>query len=1322
MAGGFLADFSSGALASVEIYDPAAGAAAQWFTLGAELQTGRFSQQGLNILGLDDTRVLFLGGDSSPRSGEILSIQPALHADEGTTVTLTAPVFDPGVDDILSYMWTVEGLPDSGTDPTFDFTQPGDGTFAVQAVIADEDGGTITRHFQVVFENAVPTAELLETPAPFHGLEGEPVSLTLNALDTGSTDTHTFDWELFDPSGNSVATGSADTVAPGIQFTSNESGSHTLEVTVTDNAGASSSVSVPVLIGNVAPVVTFDTPPVAGTAAIAPTATASALADPTPEGSIFTFTGQVEDVEGDRSGHRATVDFGDGTVLPVILGADGNFSVSHIYADDRVDDADDGIYEISLEVRDGEEIGTITDTVTVTNVAPQPVLNPVFGALAGVETHITGAVIDPGGPSDVAVAIDFGEGTPDPQALVLNANGTFDIVHIYASAGLYTVTLSAKDEGPAVEETLVITVGAAPLTAVDDQYAVNEDANLSVSDPLAGVLANDEGALTATLVIGPQHGELILSPDGTFDYTPAANFNGIDTFTYRVANDALADHEGLVELSVSALDDDLRVLDVTPNASGFVVRFDGPFDPSVLNLYQAESPTDSPASLSLADLVLIGANAGSGATPGEVRGSLIVGNNQVTFVATGGVLAPDDYTLTLRSGANGFITPEGDLLDGNADGTPGDDFTHGFAIAPSAARVVSLPDFARGPGQTVDFPAGGTEFGITIDDAAGVEGIDLTIVYDPTLLTITGATRGADAPGDAVVLLNPATPGVAIIVMAFPTVPTVPTVIGGGAPAELVRLTASVPSGAPYGAKHVLDITELLINEGNISALGDNAIHVVAYLGDTTGNGDYSSLDGQRILRLAVGADSGLGAYPLADPVIVADITGNGTTSALDATKILRVALQIPQSEVPALPNPLPSITLAGLDPTVSAAQDLAANLGETVTVPISVDTIPAGLDSVQLRLTYDPATLEVLDVVPGSVTSGFSLFAARTDVPGVVSIDASNGGLVAARDGGTLANLTLRIRADATPGDTTLDVQDVRLNDGRYTLVPLPQPGPDGSDGRIAVRAPAVSARVGIQSIVSDDEVLAPQSDGLDLESSRVTPLPPRSTTPNQPRGAELRNAVDTAAQVNSGDLSSRLALGRADDSGSNLERRGLFNRLVSRFKPAPAAPGVPRIDADRQPSDSVDRALAGAAQPLSSTTSVSRTHALDTRVRAADLESTLALAEMSTQRNGVLAPTEPSGRADDGATHPSLNLKMARLKAAAAAAGSVEERRRMILLGDASGAAQSENGDGTGGESPAAATPTDNGSPSRLLRWLTDYEAVTQPEVRAPTVTLSP
>jgi 6-phosphogluconolactonase (cycloisomerase 2 family) len=94
--------------------------------------------------------------------------------------------------------------------------------------------------------------------------------------------------------------------------------------------------------------------------------------------------------------------------------------------------------------------------------------------------------------------------------------------------------------------------------ATADAYSINEDSPLSVSAP--GVLANDTDAenepLTVSLVSGPSRAASFdLHPDGSFEYTPAADFNGIDSFSYK-ANDGQADSGVVtVTMTVNAVND-----------------------------------------------------------------------------------------------------------------------------------------------------------------------------------------------------------------------------------------------------------------------------------------------------------------------------------------------------------------------------------------------------------------------------------------------------------------------------------------------------------------------------------------------------------------------------------------------------------------------------------------------------------------------------------------------------------------------------------------------------------------------------------------------
>jgi len=75
------------------------------------------------------------------------------------------------------------------------------------------------------------------------------------------------------------------------------------------------------------------------------------------------------------------------------------------------------------------------------------------------------------------------------------------------------------------------------LTAVSDQYTVNEDNVLSV--PVEqGVLSNDinpeELHITAELVSDTSFGQLSFNEDGSFTYQPNSMFFGVDSFTYRI--------------------------------------------------------------------------------------------------------------------------------------------------------------------------------------------------------------------------------------------------------------------------------------------------------------------------------------------------------------------------------------------------------------------------------------------------------------------------------------------------------------------------------------------------------------------------------------------------------------------------------------------------------------------------------------------------------------------------------------------------------------------------------------------------------------------
>ena len=100
------------------------------------------------------------------------------------------------------------------------------------------------------------------------------------------------------------------------------------------------------------------------------------------------------------------------------------------------------------------------------------------------------------------------------------------------------------DSNVAVVSILINPVNDGPI-ATDDFYTTGKDTALSLAAP--GLLGNDndtdnaQSTLTALLVTGPSHAEsFTLNADGSFVYSPALNFVGTDSFTYK-ANDGTAD-------------------------------------------------------------------------------------------------------------------------------------------------------------------------------------------------------------------------------------------------------------------------------------------------------------------------------------------------------------------------------------------------------------------------------------------------------------------------------------------------------------------------------------------------------------------------------------------------------------------------------------------------------------------------------------------------------------------------------------------------------------------------------------------------------------
>ena len=164
-------------------------------------------------------------------------------------------------------------------------------------------------------------------------------------------------------------------------------------------------------------------------------------------------------------------------------------------------------------------------------------------------------------------------------------------------------------------------------------------------------------------------------------------------------------------LEIAVLPLPLQVRDFRYDDNGFAVRFNDPFDASVINTYDSNL-----AGLGIPDILL------SGVASGVVKGSVVfdADGRGLRYVVNGGGLAADSYSLVLKSGPAAFHSAFGNL-DGNGDGTGGDDYLAAFTLGPVPALRLSLPDFMRGPGQAVNVPATASLLPLTLTSAGDVQ-------------------------------------------------------------------------------------------------------------------------------------------------------------------------------------------------------------------------------------------------------------------------------------------------------------------------------------------------------------------------------------------------------------------------------------------------------------------------------------------------------------------------------------------------------------------------------------------------------------------------
>ena len=218
--------------------------------------------------------------------------------------------------------------------------------------------------------------------------------------------------------------------------------------------------------------------------------------------------------------------------------------------------ADDGNFTVTLEVSDGITTNTSEGALRVYNVPPDITISGDSTVAAG-DTYILtlGEIVDPGDDTVSTITVFWGDGTFDTYT------ATGDVTHVYDEPGDFFLRVDLTDEDGTWSNrdnlSLTVTSANSEPVATDDSYSTDEDTTLNV--PAPGVLENDSDpdgdSLTVALENNVSHGSLSLNADGSFSYTPDADYHGPDSFTYTADDGELTSNVATVTIEVISVND-----------------------------------------------------------------------------------------------------------------------------------------------------------------------------------------------------------------------------------------------------------------------------------------------------------------------------------------------------------------------------------------------------------------------------------------------------------------------------------------------------------------------------------------------------------------------------------------------------------------------------------------------------------------------------------------------------------------------------------------------------------------------------------------------
>ncbi len=583
---------------------------------------------------------------------------------------------------VLSFV----SAPDRETPTDFN----GDSIFEVSVQVSDGLGGVDVQALSVTVTDVdefdvgpISDTNLLLNAVNENAAVGTSVGLTAFASDVDAT-TNAITYSLDISAGGRFAIDSVTgivTVAGSLDYETSTSHSITVRATSADTSFSTQSFTI-----NVGPL--NDNNPLITSDGGGATASASVA-----ENSTAVTTVSATDADLPVQTLTYSITGGADAALFTIESSSG--MLSFLVAPDREAPTDfdgDNVYLVTVQASDG----SLTDTQDL-SIAVNDVDEFDVGPLSDVNASANS--VNENAPNGTLVGITAFASDDDAttNAIVYtldnNASGRFAIDAVsgavtvadgtlldYESSTSHMITARATSSDGSFS-TSDFTIDLLPVndnapSASDDSFSVNEDGTLNVA-AAAGLLLNDSDLdgdpLTAALVTGPSNGSLSLNADGSFTYTPNADFFGTDTFTYQANDGATDSNVATVKITVNEVNDTpVAVDDVTSTNEDSAV---------IGNVLTNDSDADN------------------------LDGIL---GNEDTLSATL-VTGPTNGSLVLNSDGSWNYTP-------NANFFGSDSFT--YQVADARGAIGNLATVAITVNEVNDNPVAGDDSAVTNEDSA----------------------------------------------------------------------------------------------------------------------------------------------------------------------------------------------------------------------------------------------------------------------------------------------------------------------------------------------------------------------------------------------------------------------------------------------------------------------------------------------------------------------------------------------------------------------------------------------------------------------------